>query len=153
MCDCVVYPLRQMKSVAFRTVCAGGGAAHSLLRASHRGFPYRLFEILVDDTKAADVAASKRCMRDHFSTAFLKRLGGSQARLLSPESMAVLESIAASAWVSISHIEARNAKVRRLTESQDGAWALTLGQLAARFMLAVQRVSDQGPLPVEKVGA
>jgi hypothetical protein len=137
-------------SLLFRSIAAGAGGCHELLYATSR-YPHILFMLivildpvelqnLVDDIQ--DAFTNYPCVMDPFSLTFVEQFFD---RLSTPLVLSLLEAIVLALPISIHNIECRNGKLRRLSESQDGTWALCLAQLAARFDLSTFRVVNQGP--------
>jgi hypothetical protein len=154
-----VWRTESLAALAFRSVSVGAGTSHMMLDSVYNGFPFTLFQLLevlemeehVDVLSVAEaIVNAPWCMLDNFSGSFLDEYvgddGGPEA-LLDPVALAVLEIAALSQNISIADIECRNAKLRRLKESQSGSHATTLQQLAARFSLSCHRVASAESCP------
>lgn len=111
----VVHPdLRAVSSsaLATRLLLRASTSVFQLLAVPHDGFPYRLFSVLKDASRATDLSAAPACMLDNFSAAFLARFKGPDG-VASSEASAELLALASATRLDISNIEVGHSRLRR----------------------------------------
>ena len=98
-----------VRSLAFKLISASGAEAHVALVVPRTTYPYKLFAILKDVSKAPAVSAYKRCLYDPWTASFVS----SYADLAGDTALCDLEAAADAFMECISSLEARHASNRR----------------------------------------
>ena len=143
--DCTV----KHRSLGFRLLSRAACGLHRLLRMPHRGYPYKLFKLLLGDGEAGHPA---ECLQDELAHAFLKHYPPDTCGFQpgSPE-MVVLETLADVLKTDIAQIEAKHATIRRLTQRMSlQTWVADWQQLVSAWLvrqLPVNRMWPAKPSP------
>ena len=109
-------------SLAFALLARAACAVYQLIHQPYRGFPYKLFALLVADGAhklklIRDIQDARPCLLDSFSSNFLRRY---RNQLDSDECFAILQSIAVLQVVSLfSDIEIGTINIRCFTSQQN----------------------------------
>ena len=103
-----------------------------------RGWPYRLWMLLDHDEIAEELLGLPSCMLDEFSLRF-RQIFSTVSALLSSRCRAVLIMLGDSLVLDISHIESRNAQIRRFCQSSETWWTQLL-QVSSHFVLQRARI-------------
>eukprot|EP00435_Cladocopium_sp_Y103_P051003 s1635_g15.t1 len=131
---------RQSRLLFFSMLSRAMCSLHLVLRAAHKGFPYKLFKAFQDSW--GEILATPRCQHDELARAFLAQFHYSLDELDSPLSLALLESLAVEFSTDIGAIEAKHSKNRDISKLRASAWTPSLAFLSSKFMarqLAISR--------------
>ena len=135
------------RSLTFRTLARTGCLVEELIGTLHRGFPFRMFRLLMGEELWADFKGVPPCLLDAWSSSVVERYRHLESP--SDELMALLQFHARIRSIDISSIEARHAAVRRLLEARsvqthrmsfaDASTNLVCGRMRWRNRAATKR--------------
>ena len=131
----------QLRCLRFRMIACSMTSLHALVRMSHRGMPYQLFQMLSTNIRhmadKCDVAKLllqfPQCMCEPLSKSLLETFN-SEALLVSDECLAILESLATVMCLNIAGLECKHAKNREHTLLRNRGWVPSLETISSKFL-------------------
>ena len=131
----------QLRCLRFKMLSCCMTSLHALVRMSHRGMPYQLFQLLSSSIRhmadRMEVASLLHgwpvCMCEPLSKKLLEDYN-SQDLLVTDEFLAILESLASAMGLDIAGLECKHAKNREHTLLRNRGWVPSLETVSSKFM-------------------
>ena len=124
------------RSLSYRLIARCGCAMHMLLQKSHKGYPYRLFEILAAENPDVRyrLARDPPCLLDELANVFFAKFPPDSEDFEQNDALSCLESLAQAIQLDIAGIEARHALTRRITSFKSlQTWISALEDVSAHW--------------------
>jgi hypothetical protein len=136
---------RTVATDGFRLLSRAGGTVHELMVVPHARYPFKLFAIATNPTRAAaqaalvcEDAADRRCIMDALSVDFATRFTSPEA-LLSEAALQELTCILEVAETDVARIEVGHSRIRRDVRAQVQTHARALDHSSAARVVEAAR--------------
>eukprot|EP00971_Amphidinium_carterae_P235726 4678090-Amphidinium_carterae.1 len=137
-----------LNAKAMMLLCRQAALVEDLMACPHRGFPWKLFTLLSDPARAAELASSKRCTMDAWSQAILTKCPSLQE----PDLSEILLMHCQCCATSTSETEAKHASNRRLLQQRSTqTWSLQVPTASAGWMGQSMRRSSVSKMACDGV--
>lgn len=130
--------VRRARSIQFRLCSSLMSALHFTMRRYHKSFPWQLFILLEDTSKADAIYRLPRCLHDTLAQTFFAKYSSPQQGV-SREALAFLELIASATDVDISSVEASHSSTREYAMARSRGHTPTLAQVSAQTVFRFVR--------------
>ena len=128
------------RALSFRCLSRMGCAFEKLLRSRHDACPFVTFLVLVDPSVADKITRMPPCLLDPWT----KRLLDMYPTMQGDELIHIIAAVAEVLRVDISHLESRNASIRRLLTSRSvQTHPMTSADLSAQWVFQQHRTGSQ----------
>ena len=123
--------VRRARCLLFRLSSAMVSSLHFTMRRYENGFPWQLFRLLSDKSKAAAVYGQPGCLHDNLATTFFEKFPSPESGI-SEKGLALLELVASIVDVDISSVEASHASTREYSMSRSRGHIPSLDVVSAQ---------------------
>lgn len=130
---------RHHRNKFFAMISKGLCAMHQVVRMEHRGFPFRLFQLL--EKGMPSLQESPCCLHDELTSSFREHFFGNAGRFV--DAPVALEALAICTSVDVAKIECRHASNRDLTMLRGSGWTPSLSVISAKFSCGTFKPSEK----------